>query len=257
MPVPPLHLLCAELGLIAYAPGFLTNPVGTLMAGLATLPAGRSLHTIIMGKDPLVGPVPFGFITEGDEGYIVTIRGTQLPGGSIVEWLDDFDAVLEPCPWAPAGCQWHRGFGRVYGTLTVGAMKLGAYLTGLKASSAKTVTASGHSLGGPLATFAAGEAGLDAPVLFATPKPGNAALRVWLSARWLPLLGLHQNSYANPNDAVPKVPITVDWPLRLFDFAHVFDLCELAAGTAVPPVGPGWGESHALGNYLRLLEAAL
>lgn len=254
MPAPALHILCAELGLIAYAPGFLTDPVATVGRLLPALP-GRNLDQLIMGKDPAVGSVPFGFITEGSDDFIVTIRGTQMPDGSLIEWLDDFDAVLEPCPW-DSGSRWHRGFGRVYSTLTIAGVKLGEWLAAMKITAAKPVKVHGHSLGGPLATYAADQGGLDAPVLFASPKPGDGAYRARLRNRWLPSLGVNRTSYANPNDAVPKVPITAEWPFKVFDFEHVFDLCELSAGSVLPPVGSSWADSHNLANYLRLLEAA-
>src|SRR5208283_1801318 len=114
-------------------------------------PLGRVWRQWVWGDDGKgPGIVCFGFISDGPDGNICTIRGTQTPDGSLVEWFADFEAVLDPCP-LHIGAKWHRGFGRVYSTLRVGDDKdasvfLQAYLSGIKAP-----TVSGHSLGGPLA----------------------------------------------------------------------------------------------------------
>ncbi len=245
MPANPLHILAAQIGLTGYAPGFLTDPLRTINA---TLPGmGRVLRSIVMGTDPKIGPVPYGFFSTGGWApEICTLRGTQMPDGSMVEWMDDFDAVLEQCPWAPPGCQWHRGFGRVYSTLNVEGVPLAQVL----ANNPGTVI-EGHSLAGTLATYAAAESRSAAPVLFASPKFGNSALRDYCLKLW----GCTTASYANPNDAVPKVPITVDWPLKLEDFQQVAPLIELPAASVTPPIASSWAESHSLSNYVRLLQA--
>lgn len=245
--IPALHILCAELGLIGYAPGFLTAPATTAATLLASY--GRTLRSVVYGSDPKIGTVPFGFISDGAEGPICTIRGTQMPGGSLVEWLDDFDAELEQCPFAPTGARWHRGFGRVYSTLNVGGTPLAQAL-----QAAPGVFVHGHSLGGPLATYAAAEGKCWAPVLFASPKCGDSALRDYFLSLWSAEgpLGM---SYANPNDAVPKVPITVDWPFHLEDFQQVFPLFEMSPSSVTPAIPGDWGNSHQLDNYLRLLRA--
>lgn len=248
--IPPLHLLCAELGLIGYAPGFLTAPASTAAPMLQGY--GRTLRSIIYGSDPKIGAVPFGFISEGPAGVICTIRGTQMPGGSIVEWLDDFDAVLEQCPFAPTSARWHRGFGRVYSTLNVGGTPLAQALQAVPG-----VIVHGHSLGGPLATYAAAEGKCTAPVLYASPKCGDSALRDYLQTLpgWtMSTAGI--SSYANPNDAVPKVPITVDWPFQIEDFQQVAVLTELPAASVIPPIAADWDSSHQLSNYFLLLQAA-
>lgn len=249
MPTPALQILAGELGLIGYAPGFLTNPVDTIQAGLPAF--GRSFVSLIQGKDPLVGPVPYGFISRGSNGKkIVTLRGTQKPRGLLVEWIDDFDAVLEQCPWAPAGCMWHRGFGRVYKTLNVDGVPLALVIAAICAAN-ELEAIEGHSLAGPLATYAAGEAKSPPPILFASPKPGNTALRDYLIQLWqgIPV------SYANPNDAVPKVPLTVDWPWKIEDFQAVTQPIELSPASVTPPIPSNWDDSHALGHYLQLLSA--
>lgn len=243
MPAPALHLLCADLGLIAYQPTFLTDPAGTIAAGLPAL--GRVFNAMVYGTDPGIGLVPFGFLSDGLDGKICTLRGTQKPKGSLIEWLDDFDAFLESSPLM-AGARWHRGFGRVFGTLTVGGAPLGSVLKALGG-----VLVHGHSLGGPLATYAAAQAGFRAPVLFASPKPGDSSLAAGLRIQW----GQPPASYANPNDAVPKVPITVDWPFKIEDFQPICPPMELSASSVTPAIPSDWDSSHELANYRRLLAA--
>lgn len=243
MPAPVIDVLAADLGLIAYEPGFLLNPIETAKTELARF--DREFHSLISGVDWKIGPVPFGFISFGAGGPVCTIRGTQVPQGSLIEWLDDFDAVLESCPFLP-GARWHRGFGRVYSTLNCYGTLLAAVLRQIPG-----IVIEGHSLGGPLATYAAIETGPRPPVLFASPKPGDSALRDRAIAGWTRL----PNSYANPNDAVPKVPITVDWPFKIEDFQHVAEPLELSASSVTPTIPGNWADSHALGNYRRLLGA--
>lgn len=242
MPAPAIDLLCADLGLIAYESTFLTAPQDTVAAALA--PMGRSLVNLIWGEDAEIGPVPFGFISESPAGFITTLRGTQMPDGKIVEWLDDFDAFLETCPFAPG--RWHRGAGRLYKTLNVNGQPLGRVLMSFAA-----MIIHGHSLAGWLATYAALESQGQAPRLFATPKGGDAPFRDAAISIW----GGPATSYANPNDAVPKVPITVDWPFKIEDFEQVSPLIELAPSSVTPPIASNWDDSHQLSNYRRLLAA--
>ena len=237
----PLNLLCADLGLLCYENGFTTcNTYDIMPAKLAAL--GRKLVEPILGTDQGVGNVNFGFISDGPDGMICTIRGTQCPGGSYVEWLDDFDAVLEPITWCP-GASWHRGFGDVYQTLNVATIPLGKAL-----GMTKNMLCHGHSLGGPLATYAAAQAGTRAPILYASPKPGDSNFRAFCRGLWGNCL-----SYANPNDAVPKVPITVDWPIKVEDFVQVAPLIEMSPSSVTPPIPADWGSSHQLSNYRRLI----
>jgi hypothetical protein len=233
-----LQILCAKLGLRAYDPAFLAT------ASLDLSDLGRELKYVIWGTDAGIGAIPYGFISTGPEGMIATFRGTQMPDGSFVEWIDDFEAVLDPCPFAP-GAMWHRGFGKVYSSLAVAGTPVAVALTGIPG-----LICHGHSLGAPLATYAALEAKAGQLGLFASPKPGNAAFAAAVQAAILPIW-----SYANPNDAVPKVPITVDFPWKFEDFQPVMGPYRLNANLVTPAIPGDWGASHNLGNYLALLEA--
>lgn len=254
MSAPSLHILCAKLGLEAYKAGFLSIPLETV----DVVQYDRVFDRLIWGNDGLgVGKIPFGFISRGEEGEIVTIRGTQTPDGSLVEWLDDLNAFLVQCPFAVG--RWHAGFGSVYSTLVVTAdtgenQPLGQYLKARLAAGVD-ITVSGHSLGGPLASYAALEALCPrAPVLFASPKWGDTLLTQTAHTLWS---DIPFPSYANPNDAVPKVPITVDHPWRIEDFQPIAPSILLPASLVSPPVPAGWTDSHNLANYLRLLQAML
>ena len=244
MPTPALHILCAKLGLKGYAAGFLSDPWSTDLSEF-----GRIVDSVLYGVDPRVGSIPYGFVSLGEEGPILTIRGTQMPDGSLVEWLDDFDAFLEACPFAP-GAQWHRGFGSVFKTFYIVTpdSKVHVFIDYL--AQFKGLLCHGHSLGAPLATFAAAQLQTQPPILFASPKPGDLAFRsLFQQSVGVPA------SYANPNDAVPKVPITVDFPFRFEDFQHVAPLTLLSADSVTPAISADWGSSHSLENYLLLLEA--
>ncbi len=243
--IPALHVLCAKLGVVAYGLDYLHPVVPDLG------PWARVFRQWIWGDDGKgVGVVAFGFVSDGPEGNIATIRGTQTPDGSMVEWLDDFDAILEPCPFV-IGANWHRGFGRVYRTLRAGPDASASQFLAAYLSSIKSPVVSGHSLGGPLATYAAIEGHGRELVLFASPKPGDSYLAKAAAS------GIEtMTAYVNPNDAVPRLPITVDWPFKLEDFEHVVEATVLKPDLVTPPIPGDWSSSHNLSNYLRLLEAA-
>lgn len=243
---PAIHILCAELQVRGYSPSFVQDGV---LPDLSDL--GRTIKTTIYGDDGHgVGIVPFGFISDGPEGPICTIRGTQQPKGTWVEWLDDFDAVLERCPFATG--KWHRGFGRVYSTLHVvgdGGVRVPLAVQLIVAPG---VLIHGHSLGAPLASYAALEARAAAPILLASPKWGDATLCQTAATLW-PYVA----SYANPNDAVPKVPITVDDPADLFDFRQLAGFIWLNPRSVTPAIPADWDSSHNAGNYLAMMRAAV
>ncbi len=243
--IPPLHILCAKLQVRAYEPSFVQNGVVPDLSDL-----GRQVTNVIWGDDGSgVGRVPFGFFSEElGEGPICTIRGTQMPHGSLVEWLDDLEAILVPWPFAPGKV--HKGFFRVYRTLQVdvghGTMNaLGVFLRLLTG-----VVVHGHSLGAPLATYAALEGKCGAPVLFASPKAGDSLFAKTAATLWDEI-----PSYRNPNDVVPKVPITIDDPLDEFNFVQVAPFIDLDPASVTPPIGSSWDDSHSMSSYLTLLAA--
>ena len=206
---------------------------------------------MIYGVDAKIGPVPFGFLSTGSDGPILTIRGTQMPGGSLVEWMDDFDAFLEPVPYGPDD-KWHRGFGAVFNSPYVVTPDSKVHDFAVYLSGFVGLLCHGHSLGAPLATYAAVRLRTQPPVLFASPKAGDSEFRDYAQS----VTGGPARSYANPNDAVPKVPITVDFPWKLEDFQQVAPFIVLQAFSVSPPIPSDWASSHNLDSYRVLLEAA-
>jgi len=230
MPASAQTLLAARLVAIAYtAKGDL---LGDCIDEINEL--GCACEANVMGVED-DHPVSFGLVvTHPQFGRILAFRGTD----DTVEALDDLDAVLEPCPLSDGGgASWHRGFARVFTSLT---MPTGPF-----------DIIAGHSLGCPLAAFAALSHGAGRLILFASPKPGNTVL----AADVLENLGAGVESYANRDDAVPRLPITVDWPWKFEDFQPIIPPTELDGGSVVPPIPSDWLAAHRLDNYIRLLSA--
>lgn len=245
-----LDLLCARLVNLGYQPGFLFAARAT---DLSAFP-GRSLVSVIWGVDPDVGKIAYGLLTDGPEGLIASIRGTQVPLESMVEWVRDFEAELVPCPFV-SGALWHDGIGKDYLTLTLDdGTPVGKGLSG-----AKGLTVAGHSKGGPLAVYLATEAGLlggNAPacVAFAPCKPGDKAFgKAAVSAT----SSIHL--WANPKDIVPHTPLTITnlpAPFINEDYEFPVPLSPLDPSSVTPPVATDWDSAHNLaGCYIRLLEA--
>lgn len=245
-----LDLLCAKLVNLGYVPGFLFAP---RLADLSPFP-GRKLVSVIWGVDPDgVGRTGYGLVTDGPEGLIASIRGTQVPVGSLVEWVRDFECLLSPCPFA-SGAMWHDGIGKDYLTLVLDdGTPVGKGLAG-----AKGLTVAGHSKGGPLAIYLATEVGLQgnppACVAFAPCKPGDKAFgRAAVSA----CSSIHL--WANPKDIVPHTPLTITAlppPFINEDYEFPVPLSPLDPGSVTPAVPGDWDSAHNLaGAYIRMMEA--
>ena len=227
MPASPQTLLAANLVALAYQTAAdLTAPDVSAL--------GCKLESIIDGVENS-NPVVFGLVvTHPQFGRILAFRGTD----DGLEALDDMDAALEPCPPLDSitGAQWHRGFGRVFTSLTMPAGPFDLI--------------AGHSLGCPLAAYACLSHGGGALVLIASPKPGNSALASAVAA-----CAGQIASFANVNDPVPRLPITVDWPWKFEDFQPIIHPTELVPGSVSPAVPSDWLSSHSLASYQRLLSA--
>jgi hypothetical protein len=245
VPTPPLDILCARLGEVCYEPDFLLHPGRVGLAGAQGL--GRTLVDLVMGNDPGLGIVPFGLITDGPAGKICTVRGTQMPMGSMEEWLADFHAWLDRCPLAP-GIRWERGFASVSESLYVGTgMPLAAYMVNKGIE-----VISGHSLGGPAATNIAAEAGTDALIIIESPNPGDAAFAAYVNSRVKAI-----RSYWNPRDRIGQVPYDFNLfaPLLVENFVPVAPKILLDPKAVTPPVADTLWENHNLTNCRRMMEA--
>ena len=261
MPIPPLTILCAKVQSLAYDPAFLESGVTDLIRfGL------HKSHTIF-ANDPRVGKVRHGHISCNNIGgapipdnrYLWTFDGTLVPKGSFVEWLDDFEAFLTASPWNP-GDLVHRGMLRFFNTMTVVDDATGIELPILdfiaaNPGLAKGAIYTGHSLGTFTATCAFLEGSGGALILFAPPKPGDKNFRQTVLRALMDAEGTLE-SYANPNDMVPRLPLTIDFPWHFEDFQPIVKPTKLQPNLVTPPIPADWESSHHMPNYLRLLEAA-
>ena len=245
MPCDPQVLLCARLIQTAYAMADASHEpdVATVLAGY-----GLTLDAVIEGVDPMSGPTPFGFIASAaDRTTYCAFRGTD----SAVEGFEDAEFFQSACPLAP-GANWEDGFGRVFNSLTVNGQPLTAYLEDeeLDPATWNNTVFTGHSLGAPLALFAALCAGAKAVHLFESPRPGNAALAAAVAASsWFPA----STSWAVEDDWVPDWPKGL-WPL-VSDYAQAIPLRYLPRNLVSPPIAADPLSCHRLASVTALLQA--
>jgi hypothetical protein len=228
----------------------LHNPIDVEPAVKAT---GRDLVDLVMGKDPSLGIVPFGVITDGPNtwggpnGKLTTIRGTQMPQGSWDEWLADFRAWLIACRLDPTA-RWEKGFSDVSGSLYVGTGKpLAQYMI---ENEIKVIE--GHSLGGPVATNIGAEAGVDLAVIIESPNPGDAAFKKYVNSR-IPTI----RSYWNPRDKIGRVPLDAHIfpPFLVEDFVPVTDSkILLDPNSTTPPIADTLWDNHNLTHCRMMME---
>ena len=256
MPCDTQILLCSRLVQLAYAlPDAPDFAIPTALAGF-----GLELECVIQGVDPTRGPTPMGFIASGSAGTFCALRGTD----NAIEGFEDAEFRQSPCPLvdetAPAiytgkpGPQWEDGFGQVFNSLTSGDHPLPDLLATFDTSQ---VIFTGHSLGAPLALFAALSHGAKAVHLFESPRPGNAALAAAVAAcNWFPA----STSWVIDEDWVP------DWPKGLWPLVPPYDPCiphrVLASASVTPAIGAGLllpiqreKAMHALTSVATLLAA--
>jgi pimeloyl-ACP methyl ester carboxylesterase len=221
------------------------------------IPFNYQLVQVVYGNDlatDIGGPksiVPFGFIAQAPaptNDFIVSIRGTH----GIWEWIQDARFLRIACPFAEGAGETEDGFTDVYMSLVVRSpagseIRLVDRLRQLlHTSSTTTLTITGHSLGGSLATLLAldvvenGAFADPAVITFASPFVGDAQFaRVYdaeVPNTW---------RIANVVDIIPKLP-PPQW-----GFDHVNELFSLNSfGKAkLFPVC-----THALTTYLYLLD---
>jgi predicted lipase len=194
----------------------------------------------------------FGYVAQQDRNLLVCLRGTDPR--RLLEWLDDALALPVPCPWGHGLV--HTGFLEVYRSLQLIkepgaiAVTLADYVKSLlESQQVDTVTITGHSLGGALATILADH--LDflshntafsdfelTAVTFASPRTGDADWAHWYD------LGLQHTTrrYENPWDLVPNLPTNPP-------FEHVNNKVRLKAKFGLDLVS-----NHLLSTYIELLE---
>jgi hypothetical protein len=201
--------------------------------------------------DPHLGDVvTFGFLgVSAAKELVAVIRGTD----SILDWVHDASFLMVPSAIAGAHGFTEDGFTAVYKSLRIGAANGSAgakdAIKGyLDAGTATSVTVTGHSLGGSLATLLTLDVGLNTscrtPVAYtyASPRTGDHIFAGSFNAA-IP------ESYRieNRQDLVPKLP-----PILPLPYEHVNTKFELVpAAGATNPTLPCM---HYLTTYLFLMS---
>jgi len=229
-----------------YSPGNIAA-IQALGYGFSQTLYGNELATDV---DPHLGEtVTYGFLAISPSKELVAIlRGTD----TIWEWIHDAAFLMIPDPIQSASGMTEDGFSVIYKSLRVGrdpnsttaAASAGAYL---KAGQAQTVTVSGHSLGGALATLLTLDIALNtecrtpAVYTFASPRTGDHFFAGSFNAT-IP------ESYRiyNRTDLVPQLP-----PILPLPYEHTNTPFELVA-----PMGAIQNNlacAHDLKTYLWLM----
>jgi lipase (class 3) len=243
------------------SPSDLTNAAGqSLSAG----GIGYTVVTTIYANDlatdmnPTRGDdeVSIGLICQADQtgDVVIAIRGTE----GILEWIHDAEFLLVPCPFLAGAGHTEDGFTAMYESLRTGAEPDSPTVVNALAKlpfphPVSSVTISGHSLGGALATLlaldvAANTAFSDPAVYsYGSPRTGDSLFASTYNQ-------VVKNSYriANRLDIVPTLPPPVD-------YEHVLNPYELNPIRLMPPPPKILVKStvtceHSLATYLYLLS---
>lgn len=189
-----------------------------------------------------------GFIAQSiaePQHQAVIFRGTE----SALDWLSDFEFILEKFSEVPNAGRTEQGFTNLYRTSQVvfedagkPSVSLAAYTGSLPAGTRLTVT--GHSLGGALATlhaFVAVSKGLDVELItYASPRVGD---RAFVEA--FEKTAIRNTRIYNKPDIVPKVPV------ELAGYHHVEP--SLAIDSTLFPIKHSISCYHSLNTYLFVL----
>jgi triacylglycerol lipase len=195
--------------------GTLTGQDAILRAGPLTLGARRVFYGWLLESVATPGA------------FVLAIRGTD----GILEWLED--AEFAPMEAHPVRGRVESGFWGIYQSMTLrrGAADEPLIETVAAIVGTGKLQVTGHSLGAPLATYAAFElAGRLSHVgwsvsarLFASPRPGDLSFATAFDWRVK-----NHVMYANKADLVPRVPFG-------FGYAHVPNVTELTPDGLVRP----------------------
>ena len=197
--------------------------------------------------DPTAGDtVSYGFLATSSTGELVAvIRGTD----SILEWIDDAQFYFVYNPIAGSRGFTEEGFSAIYQSLRLGkstsSQSVVKAIAGyVKTGTAKSVTVTGHSLGGALATLLALDVVHNStektPVLytFASPRVGEELFASDFNEQ----VPTKYRVY-NSTDVVPYIPlwpyVSVKTPFKLTPNSHQVDT--------------GIACSHHLTTYLWLM----
>jgi len=177
--------------------------------------------------------------------HTVIFRGTE----SFMDWIADFEFILEPFQDVPNGGKTESGFTNAYRSITVrfvdqpsAAVPLSTTLDKLPKSASLTVA--GHSLGGALATLhAVVAANRNIPVelvTFASPKVGDSTfVEAFRKGK------INSKRIYNDPDKVPKVPP------HLAGYEHVDE--GIRINSLDFPVKHSIACYHSLNTYLYVM----
>ena len=253
----------AQLVNAAYAilPGNLVNS-----AGMPIMASGRA-YTVVttiyafdlstdINPDRGNNQVSIGLICQADGtgDVAIVIRGTE----GILEWVQDSEFNLVPCPFLAGSGHTEDGFTDIYSFLRTGDADesprvIDAMATLPFPQPISSVTICGHSLGGAIATLLALDLAANStftnPTVYtyASPRAGDPLFVSTYNQ-------VVKNTFriANRMDLVPKLPLP---PF----YEHVLGLNELnpIQWTPFPPrilVKPNLACEHVLDSYLHLLS---
>lgn len=176
---------------------------------------------------------------------VVALRGTE----SGLDWVSDFEFILETFHEVPNGGKTESGFTNLYRSMTVEyvdasqpSQSLISQLDTLPAGTRLLVT--GHSLGSSLATlhaFVAGSKNIDVElVTFASPRVGDQAF-----VEAFQRMNIPNTRIFNQPDIVPHVP------MEIAGYRHIEPGIEINSGLF--PIKHSIPCYHALSTYLYVL----
>jgi triacylglycerol lipase len=175
----------------------------------------------------------------------VIFRGTE----SGLDWLSDFEFILETFEEVPNGGKTESGFSNLYRSITVEyddpSIPTQSLISQLDRLTAGTkIVVSGHSLGSSLATlhaFVAGSKHIDVElVTFASPRVGDHEF-----VEAFQKMNIKNTRIFNNPDIVPNVP------LEILGYRHIDPSFEI--NSALFPIKHSIPCYHALSTYLYIL----
>lgn len=221
----------------------------------AELAASWKILDYITGLDALFGAqaiglgerVFYGFLAQNvaqPDLYVAVIRGTECA----MEWL--IDAEAQPMLVAKGGGMTvHAGFWTLYTSLTYGSVAAASGIVKALPQGASVVVV-GHSLGAALAiylmTALAGAGEKAQGMIFASPKPGDAAFANYVDA----VVGAERYTVYNySRDLVPHAPLT----LPMFPYRQLNNVSRITPATAQVAVKHDPACCHSALSYAAML----
>jgi len=198
-------------------------------------------------------PEPFGFVAQNNrsKNVFVTFRGTVTPE----DWLSNITIDQTTHPWGPV----EAGFAQLYAQCSA------AVLDAVQRAGAPKVVATGHSLGGALATLGAADLAIKQVAVqlynFASPRTGSPSFAdtfnqriatAWRTVNTEDLVTTVPFSTATMGSATPPHGLlgVLIGMVRKLDFEHVGSAVSFTAfnGSIVA--------NHQMPTYLTALSAA-